>query len=91
MFANVIFHNISVNRVLDRMFSGHFSLNVRTATIGGHLPIQYPNLLQSQPHSMVQSHEGKYTIPQRTKGGRTPGATGAVAPLEYGSKVAKLS
>ena len=75
--ANVLFRNISVNRVLDRMFSGHFSLNVRTATIGGHVPIQYPNSLQAQPHPMVPSHEGKYTI---TRGGTTTGAAGAVAP-----------
>ena len=79
LFANVLLHNISVNKVLDRMFSGRFSLNVRTATIGGHLPIQYPNLLQPPPCPMVQSHEGKYTIPQYTKGGRTAGATEAVA------------
>ena len=59
LVGNINFLNISVDRVLDRLFSGHFSLNVRTATIGGHLPIQHPNLSHPQPHPMVQSYEGK--------------------------------
>ena len=58
----VILLNILVNRVLDRMFSGQFSLNVHTATIGDHVPIQHPTWPEPQPYANLQSHKGRYTV-----------------------------
>lgn len=60
LFDTVIIFNMLVNRVLDRMFSGHFSLNVRTATIGGHVPIQHHTWPEHQPYANLQSHKGRY-------------------------------
>ena len=62
LFDNVILFNTLVNRVLDRMFSGHFSLNVRTATIGGHVPFQHHTWSEPQPYANLQSHKGRYTV-----------------------------
>ena len=61
LFDNVILFNMLVNRVLDRMFSGHFSLNVHTATIGGHVPLQHHTWPEPQPYANLQSHKGRYT------------------------------
>ena len=44
------------------MFSGHFSLNVHTATIGGHVPIQHHTWPEPQPYANLQSHKGTYTV-----------------------------
>ena len=62
MLCLLILFNISVNRVLDRMFSGQFSLNVRTATIGDHVPIQHYTWPEPQSYANLQSHEGRYTV-----------------------------
>lgn len=51
-----------MDSVLHRLLSGHFSLNVRTATIGqlqGSIPFQHHTWSQPQPHHNVTSLEGK--------------------------------
>ena len=44
------------------MFSGQLSLNVRTATIGGNVPIQHYTWPEPQPYANLQSHRGRYTV-----------------------------
>lgn len=56
---------ISVNRVLERLFRGQFSLNVRTATMGelkSQLPFQHHSWSQPQLLPTALSHEGWFII-----------------------------
>ena len=52
-----------MNSVLERLFSGQFSLNVRTATIGqlqGHTLVEHDVWPQPQPQSVLPYHGGMY-------------------------------
>ena len=54
---------ISANKVLERLFRGQFSLNVRTGTRGeltNQLPSQHYSWSQPQLFPTALSHEGKY-------------------------------
>jgi len=54
----------TVNSVLERLFSGQFSLNVRTATIGqlqGHTSVEHGVWSQPQPQPVLPYHGGTYT------------------------------
>ena len=53
----------TVNSVLERLFSGQFSLNVRTATIGqvqGRTSVEHDTWPQPQPQPVLPYHGGTY-------------------------------
>ena len=62
IFSTVLFCNTSVNRVLDGMFGGQFTLNVQTTAkqLQGHLPIQHHTWQQLPSHPTIQFYEGMY-------------------------------
>jgi len=62
--ASFIMSYYTVNSVLERLFSGQFSLNVRTATIGqlqGHTSVEHGVWSQPQPQPVLPLHGGVYT------------------------------